>query len=191
MRILLQTSLFALIAAQAIAQTDTATGAATDAAEGAAEVATDAATATADAAGDAVEAAGDAATAVADAASDAADAAGDAVDSALAALEVPADAVPEGFTMMDLKDVSPEGLANAGLYNLDGQKLGNLAGFVDEADKTKGVVAEIGGFLGLGKKSVALEAGKIAAALNPATTDLRILTAGDKDSLKALPDYGM
>ncbi|MBV9832938.1 MAG: PRC-barrel domain-containing protein [Alphaproteobacteria bacterium] len=84
--------------------------------------------------------------------------------------------------------ISTEAVLKASVRNANNDKIGEVEDvYVDQAGKIQTVVVSVGGFLGMGKKDVALKWGDLQTKRDGDT--LVLLSGLDKDQLKAMPDY--
>ena len=82
-------------------------------------------------------------------------------------------------------------LVGSMVYNQANENIGSIEDIILKPDGTLGtVVLSVGGFLGIGNKYVAVPFSSLKITReNDSTGNLRIVTEGSKDLLKALPDY--
>jgi sporulation protein YlmC with PRC-barrel domain len=98
--------------------------------------------------------------------------------------------VPEGYTAVsDWTAITAEQLIGAELYAADGSEIGDIADIVLDGDgKVTGIVADVGGFLGMGVHTVSLDSTQVTIYSN-AEADVIASTSLQEDALKALPEY--
>lgn len=98
--------------------------------------------------------------------------------------------VPEGYTaVMDWSGYTLDQLKGADVHGPAGEKVGNVEDVVVGADgKVTGIVADIGGFLGIGSHRAEIS-GTHAAVYTNADGKAIVATDMTKDALKSLPAY--
>ena len=97
--------------------------------------------------------------------------------------------VPEGYTILGFDTVTAEQLTGARLYDAAGNDVGEIADIVLGADNTvTGLVADIGGFMGLGEHRVLLSSGEVEIYTDGAA-ETRAYVTLTEEALKALPVY--
>ena len=97
------------------------------------------------------------------------------------ALALPTVAGAANSTNIDSKK-----LLDANIRNVNGDKVGEIDGVIlDSAGKTQAVVVEVGGFLGMGERHVALSWN----ALTVSESGDKVTTQYTKDQLKSMPEY--
>ncbi len=96
---------------------------------------------------------------------------------------------PEGYAAAQPEDLTAETLDGAEVYNGD-NSIGSISELVLDPDgKITQAVVDVGGFLGIGAHSVALDFDKLHVANNADTGDVRVDTDLTKDELKQMPEY--
>lgn len=118
------------------------------------------------------------------------------------AVAVPADAVavdtpagdvvitaPEGYSMIDFQTVTAGQLTGSRLYDSHGDDVGEIADIVIGGDNTvTGLIADIGGFLGIGEHRVLLNTDQLEVYTNADGEPMTYARLTD-EALKALPAY--
>ena len=95
---------------------------------------------------------------------------------------------PEGMQVADIGTISAEKLIGADVRGADNSDVGEVGDLVMDGDKLSAVVVDVGGFLGIGEKPVALNVSDVRVWQDQAGT-LVVAVDATKDALKALPDY--
>lgn len=112
-----------------------------------------------------------------------------AADTDMAAAEEPAKPVDGQITMQDGDTILAQDLLGATVYNDMDENVGDISDFIISMDgNVEGVVIGVGGFLGLGEKSVAIE----MAALDVVADDAgnpRLVTSATQADLEAAPEF--
>ncbi|MCA0918971.1 PRC-barrel domain-containing protein [Pseudooceanicola nanhaiensis] len=110
-------------------------------------------------------------------------------DTDMAAAEEPAKPVDGQITMQDGDTILAQDLLGATVYNDMDENVGDISDFIISMDgNVEGVVIGVGGFLGLGEKSVAIE----MAALDVVADDAgnpRLVTSATQADLEAAPEF--
>jgi hypothetical protein len=102
----------------------------------------------------------------------------------------PADAMvaPEGMEVADLGTISAEKLIGADVRGADNGNVGEVGDLVMDGDRLSAVVVDVGGFLGIGEKPVALNLDQVKVWKDQSGT-LVVSVNETKDGLKAMPAY--
>ncbi|ATG45903.1 PRC-barrel domain protein (plasmid) [Phaeobacter piscinae] len=96
----------------------------------------------------------------------------------------------DGFVAASMTDLTSEQLTGAPLYDSKDEWIGEVSQINLTSDgKVKSIVADIGGFLGLGEKPVELELSKMDILRADDGDDLRAYVSMSKEELEQLPDY--
>ncbi len=98
----------------------------------------------------------------------------------------------DGYTIMASGDVTAETLTGARVNDVKDNDIGEISDLVLNADgKITDVIIDVGGFLGIGEKSVSLPFDQITVlkADAAADADVRIYVDTTEDALKAMPNY--
>lgn len=114
-----------------------------------------------------------------------------------APLEGTMDTSAEAEAGMSLADINSEDLDGAPVFGIDDDRLGEISELIlDDTGKVKEVVIDVGGFLGLGEKPVAVNFEELR--LQPegegmvegdATDNIRIYVDMTEEQLENLPEY--
>ncbi|APG49395.1 PRC-barrel domain-containing protein [Phaeobacter porticola] len=96
----------------------------------------------------------------------------------------------DGFANVVATDLTSEELTGAPLYDSNDEWIGEVSQInLTDDGKVKSIVADIGGFLGLGEKPVELELTKMDIMRADDGDDLRAYVSMSKEQLEQLPDY--
>ncbi len=96
----------------------------------------------------------------------------------------------DGFANVVATDLTSEELTGAPLYDSNDEWIGEVSQInLTNDGKVKSIVADIGGFLGLGEKPVELELSKMDVLRADDGGDLRAYVSMSKEELEQLPDY--
>ncbi|ATF20665.1 PRC-barrel domain-containing protein [Phaeobacter gallaeciensis] len=96
----------------------------------------------------------------------------------------------DGFANVVATDLTSEELTGAPLYDSNDEWIGEVSQInLTNDGKVKSIVADIGGFLGLGEKPVELELSKMDMLRADDGGDLRAYVSMSKEELEQLPDY--
>ncbi|TMV72533.1 PRC-barrel domain containing protein, partial [Thioclava sp. BHET1] len=144
--------------------------------------------------GNAADKAGDAMNSAANKVGAAASAAGDkaskTVDNMTASKDAAKTPAEQGYTKVEQADITAKDLKDAPVYGADNKKIGDISKLVLTADgKLDKAVVNVGGFLGIGGKSVAISSDQMQVMKKDKSDDLRVYVAMSEDQLKAMPDY--
>jgi hypothetical protein len=109
------------------------------------------------------------------------------------AAEVPIDRDPitrEGFGPADAEYLTAERLTGARVYDANDQWIGDVGELIlaDDGQITEAVI-DVGGFLGIGEKPVALKLSEIDILRNEAGDDVRVYVSMTKEQLEQLPRF--
>jgi len=104
------------------------------------------------------------------------------------AAAAPATTVPEGQQQLPESHILGSDLIGASVTNANGDSIGKTSDvLVDKSNKTvDAVVIDVGGFLGIGSKSVAIPLDKLTIGARP---DEGVRTAMTKEQLESLPAF--
>ncbi|MGR3708074.1 MAG: PRC-barrel domain-containing protein [Alterinioella nitratireducens] len=96
----------------------------------------------------------------------------------------------EGYVSLDLTGVQPDALIGERVYDLQDIWVGDVRTIL--ADPSNGIAAlviEVGGFLGIGERPVAVALDDLTFLREEQTGNLRIYLHLSDEALDALPDY--
>ncbi len=98
----------------------------------------------------------------------------------------------EGYGMADRSSISVDNLTNANLYDANNENVANVSDVVVGTDgQIEAVVADVGGFLGIGTRTVALDFDQLEIHRDEGGTgnDIRLYVPMTREQLEALPEY--
>lgn len=97
--------------------------------------------------------------------------------------------VPEGFEEVALEDVRTDLLRGARVYGANNSWIGEVSELMVENETVSQVIVDVGGFLGVGEKPVALDIGALRVLRNTEEEELRLYTPRTQDDLASMPRY--
>ncbi|MCI2393727.1 PRC-barrel domain-containing protein [Aliiroseovarius sediminis] len=98
--------------------------------------------------------------------------------------------VREGYMAMEETDLTAETLTGARVYDTNDEDIGEVSELLLTDDgKVKSAVVDVGGFLGIGEKPVALEMSKIDILRSDDGSDVRVYVPMTKEELEGMPNY--
>jgi hypothetical protein len=117
-------------------------------------------------------------------------------DSAMAeaTTTAPADPMmaPEGYSLVDAGKLTTEELTGAKVYGPNDKSVGEISNFVlTDSKAIDKVIVDVGGFLGMGEKPVALSMSEIKIMKEADGNELKVMVGMTEDQLKALPKAEM
>lgn len=96
----------------------------------------------------------------------------------------------DGYEAAAATDFSAEELQGAPVYGANDEEIGEIGEVMLSADgKAERVVVDVGGFLGIGEKNVALTFDELRLMREVDGDDLRVYIDSSKKALEAQPDY--
>jgi hypothetical protein len=97
---------------------------------------------------------------------------------------------PEGFSAADMGMMDPTELLGVRVYSAQDERVGEIDRWLGEAEGglPEGAVVEIGGFLGMADREVAIETERLSLLTDDDGNDLRVYVDMTADELEALPD---
>ncbi len=99
-------------------------------------------------------------------------------------------ATPDATTSGAVIGMSEAELVGKRVHGADGSDLGEVSAVtLDGSGQVSGVVIDVGGFLGIGEKPVALSADKIQVITNPSDGSTTLSVSMTEEELKALPEH--
>lgn len=136
---------------------------------------------------------GAAAGTVAATASDAGNAVVDGTQNATAdmgAMMTPPMMARDGYAEVAMGDLTTEDVTGASVYDATDKRVGEIGELVMSSDgKLQDAVIDVGGFLGLGEKPVAVSFQSLQILRDDAGSDIRVYVDTTEEALKALPEY--
>ncbi|WP_248633236.1 PRC-barrel domain-containing protein [Cereibacter changlensis] len=98
--------------------------------------------------------------------------------------------VPEGYTLYSGEPMTAEDLQDAAVYASDDSSVSNISDFVLAEDGAiTQVIFDVGGFLGIGARNVAVPFEDLQIYTNADATDLRVYLPMTKEEMEGLPEY--
>ena len=96
----------------------------------------------------------------------------------------------EGYAMVETSALTADMLEGTRVYGVNDEDVGEVGEILlDDSGKVKDVVLDVGGFLGLGEREVAVPMDRLQILRNDAGDDVRIYIDATQDALEALPEY--
>ncbi|OYU41398.1 MAG: hypothetical protein CFE33_00245 [Pseudorhodobacter sp. PARRP1] len=98
--------------------------------------------------------------------------------------------VRDGYVAADATMLTSEKLTGAKVYDATDAAIGEVSNLVVSADgKVEQVIVDVGGFLGMGEKPVALPLADVDILKEADGDDLRVYLGQTKEQLEAMPNY--
>ncbi|MGP3696328.1 PRC-barrel domain-containing protein [Rhodobacter sp. NSM] len=98
--------------------------------------------------------------------------------------------VPEGFTMYSGEPMTAEDLQDAAVYSMNDESVSGISDFVLAEDgKIEQVIFDVGGFLGIGARNVAVPFEDLQIYTNADQSEVRVYLPMSREELEALPEY--
>ncbi|MCE6953232.1 PRC-barrel domain-containing protein [Cereibacter sphaeroides] len=98
--------------------------------------------------------------------------------------------VPEGFSLYAGEPMTAEDLQDADVFSMNDESVSNISDFVVAEDgKIEQVIFDVGGFLGIGARNVAVPFEDLKIYTNQDQSDVRVYVPMSRDELEALPEY--
>ncbi|QUS36814.1 PRC-barrel domain-containing protein [Falsirhodobacter algicola] len=101
----------------------------------------------------------------------------------------PSMATPEGYAPVDMATLTADQLDGATVYDQNEADVGEISEVMPEEGMPETVIVDVGGFLGLGERSVALNVSELSFYQEVDGDELRAFTMMTEDELKELPEY--
>ena len=96
----------------------------------------------------------------------------------------------DGYQPVMTKDLTAEDLTGARVYGLNDEDVGEISELVlTDAGMVEKAVIDVGGFLGIGEKPVAVAMDELTIIRNAEGDDLRVYIDSTEDALEARPEY--
>jgi hypothetical protein len=96
----------------------------------------------------------------------------------------------EGFSTIEWSTLSVDQLRSAAVYDVNNERVADISDvLIGTEDNVEAVLIDIGGFLGLGGRTVAIAMDQLEIQGNEDATDLRVYLAITEEQLEALPEY--
>lgn len=97
---------------------------------------------------------------------------------------------PEGYTQMNPEDRTAERLIGANAYGAQGEDIATVDDLVLDADgAATHVIMDVGGFLGMGTHTVAIEIDQVDILWNDQDGDVMVQVPMTEDQLREMPEY--
>ena len=97
----------------------------------------------------------------------------------------------DGFMAADADYLTAEKLTGANVYDANDEMIGEVGELVLTAEgQVSEAIIDVGGFLGMGEKPVALKLSEIDILRNEAGDDVRIYVSMTKEQLEQMPTFG-
>jgi hypothetical protein len=96
----------------------------------------------------------------------------------------------EGFATVDWTVLSVDQLRSAEVYDINNERVSGIADIVFNVEgNVEAVLIDVGGFLGIGQRSVAISMDQLEIQGQQDLSDLRVYLAITEQQLEALPEY--
>ncbi len=96
----------------------------------------------------------------------------------------------DGYQPVVSNDLTAEDLTGARVYGVNDEDVGEISELILTDDgKVEKAVIDVGGFLGIGEKPVAVEMGELTIIRNDAGDDLRVYIDSTEESLEGRAEY--
>lgn len=96
----------------------------------------------------------------------------------------------EGFEAFETADLTSEMLTGAAVYDTNDEWIGEVSELIiDEQGSVKEAILDVGGFLGIGEKSVATEMKSLTIKRATEGKELRVYVDATKEQLENMPTY--
>jgi hypothetical protein len=96
----------------------------------------------------------------------------------------------EGYTEAVVAELTADDLEGASIYDANDEDIGEIDSLIVTEDGTiEKVVLDVGGFLGIGEREVAVTFDELQIIRNEDGSDLRVYVGATKEELEAQPDY--
>lgn len=96
----------------------------------------------------------------------------------------------EGYTDAVVAELTADDLEGANIYDANDEDIGEIDSLIVSQDGTiEKVILDVGGFLGIGEREVAVTFDELQIIRNEDGSDLRVYVGATKEELEAQPDY--
>ena len=96
----------------------------------------------------------------------------------------------EGYTDAVVAELTADNLEGANIYDANDEDIGEIDSLIVSQDGTiEKVILDVGGFLGIGEREVAVTFDELQIIRNEDGSDLRVYVGATKEELEAQPDY--
>lgn len=96
---------------------------------------------------------------------------------------------PEGYEAVMMETLNADMLVDASVYDSDENSVGSISEVMPEQGMPEQVIVDVGGFLGIGAKPVALNVSELQFFKQTDGEEVRGYTTMTEDQLKDLPEY--
>jgi hypothetical protein len=93
------------------------------------------------------------------------------------------------YSPLAVEEVTVEQMTGARVYDSEDNAIGEISDFVVSGDTIEQVILDVGGFLGIGEKPVAIPLSDLEILKENDGDDIRVYSSQTKDALEALPKY--
>lgn len=98
--------------------------------------------------------------------------------------------MPEGYMPMEREARTADRLLGASVYGMEGDSIATVDDLhMDEGGEVTHAIIDVGGFLGLGTRTVAIELDQLDILWNEQDGDVRVQLPMTQEQLEALPEY--
>ena len=96
----------------------------------------------------------------------------------------------EGFATEDLTTMDPQELLQVRVYDVTDERIGEVGEWIlGPEGAVEAAVIDVGGFIGLGERQVAVEVAALTLLADADGNDMRIYVDATEEQLEALPEY--
>ena len=96
----------------------------------------------------------------------------------------------DGFVAATPEQITADALTGASVYDANDERVGEIAELILDADgNAQQAVVDVGGFLGIGEKPVALDMSQVKIMKAADSDELRVYVGDTKEQLEAMPTY--
>lgn len=96
----------------------------------------------------------------------------------------------EGFVVVEWSTLTVDQLRSAAVYDVDNERVADISDvLLGTDDDVEAVLIDVGGFLGIGARTVAIPMDQLEIQGNEDVSDLRVYLAITEEQLEALPEY--
>ena len=97
---------------------------------------------------------------------------------------------PEGYAALAAEELTAERLDGATIYGQGDETIGTISELVlDPSGKVTQAVVDVGGFLGMGAHTVALDFAQLNVVHNAETDEVRVYSDATKEELEQMPEH--
>lgn len=99
------------------------------------------------------------------------------------------DHVMDDYVPIPIDQVTSDNLTGAHVYTSAGDDIGEVSELLLEGDTVAKAIIDVGGFLGMGEKPVALDMADVEVLQFPDSGEIRVRVPMDKAQLESMPEY--